>query len=302
LSDRSSHSQFARISEAQLDELRVRGFTIFRQALDPETLAEAQQALWDIFPKPEAFFADPDAPAHVGYKTSQFAGLRNYPYPSWALNRIAVLPSLVDAAERYLQSTNIEVYKAQLWAKYSNGVSYDQTHHRDFGNHSLVVPREDRAHSQMSIFVLLSDVGEGDAPTKVVPLDATRNVPLHESLLPFGDFFDREIAITGRAGDVLIYRTDVVHRGSDFGAGNRSRFVLPIDYQERGWPWNGKIHWGDRATTPGFNEALCRMSVRERDLFGFPPPGSAYWNEQTLRDVGRRYPDMDMNPYVVPVS
>ena len=38
-------------------------------------------------------------------------------------------------------------------------------------------------------------------------------------------------------------------------------------------------------------------SVRERDLFGFPPPGHEYWNEQTVHDVGRRYKGMDMEPY-----
>jgi hypothetical protein len=32
--------------------------------------------------------------------------------------------------------------------------------------------------------------------------------------------------------------------------------------------------------------------------FGFPPPGHEYWNEQTLHDVGRRYPGMDMEPYI----
>ena len=39
------------------------------------------------------------------------------------------------------------------------------------------------------------------------------------------------------------------------------------------------------------------MTPRERDLFGWPPPGSEYWNEQTLADVGARYPRMDMTPY-----
>jgi len=42
--------------------------------------------------------------------------------------------------------------------------------------------------------------------------------------------------------------------------------------------------------------------VRERDLFGFPRPGDAYWNEQTLADVAARYPGMDMTPYRQGVS
>ena len=39
------------------------------------------------------------------------------------------------------------------------------------------------------------------------------------------------------------------------------------------------------------------MSVRERDLFGFPRPGDPYWNRQTVQDVAARYPGLDMEPY-----
>lgn len=42
------------------------------------------------------------------------------------------------------------------------------------------------------------------------------------------------------------------------------------------------------------------MTVRERDLFGFAPPGREYWDEQTLADVQRRYPRMDLAPYRLP--
>jgi hypothetical protein len=42
---------------------------------------------------------------------------------------------------------------------------------------------------------------------------------------------------------------------------------------------------------------MANMTPRQRDLFGFPPAGSDYWNEQTLRDVQARYKDMDMTPY-----
>ncbi len=35
----------------------------------------------------------------------------------------------------------------------------------------------------------------------------------------------------------------------------------------------------------------------ERDLFGFPPPGHEYWNDQTLADGQAPYPGLDMTPY-----
>ena len=70
-----------------------------------------------------------------------------------------------------------------------------------------------------------------------------------------------------------------------------------VDFQERGWRWQGKMSWPHHAGRDEMIEALERMTPRERDLFGWPPPGSEYWNEQTLADVGARYPRMDMTPY-----
>jgi hypothetical protein len=100
----------------------------------------------------------------------------------------------------------------------------------------------------------------------------------------------------------MIYKTDVLHQGSAFTAPGRSRFAMLVDMTARGWPWNGKMAWPDHAEGAGMPEAMAKMTVRQRDLFGWPPPGSDYWNAQTLRDVKLRYPDMDMTPYAEGVA
>ena len=285
-----------RVPEGNLAQVWDRGFTIVENFLEPETLAAAQQALWEIYPRPEDYFRAPEE--HPELSRGQFAGLRLFPYVSWALNRLPVHPDLVNSAERMLGTQDLEIYKIELWAKYSGAINYDQPHHRDFGNHSLVVPRADRQHTQMTTFVLLSDVTAEDAPTKLVPLEFTRELPLSKRLTSFGRLFDHEVAATASAGSLLIYKTDVFHRGSDFTGDNRSRFMMLVDFQQRGWRWQGKMSWPDRADMPGMSEAIVRMTPRERDLFGWPPPGSEYWNEQTLADVAARYPAMDMTPYL----
>jgi ectoine hydroxylase-related dioxygenase (phytanoyl-CoA dioxygenase family) len=284
-----------RVPDENLAEVWDRGFTVVEGFLDTDTLAAAQAALWAIYPTPEAYFAEPQA--HPRFARSQFAGLRFFPYADWALDRVPVYPDLVDAAERFLSSDDIEIYKIELWAKYAGAVDYDQPHHRDFGNHTLVVPRADAVHTQMTTFILLSDVGEADGPTKLVPLAHTRDLPLTPREQPMGAFFDNEVSAEAPAGSLLIYKTDVLHRGSDFKAPGRSRFVMLVDFQQRGWRWNGKMSWPDKAGNRGFGEAMSRMSVRERDLFGWPPPGSDYWTAQTLRDTAQRYPAMDLSPY-----
>ncbi len=284
-----------RVPEGNLAQVWDRGFTIVENFLDHETLAAAQQALWEIYPRPEDYFRAPEE--HPELSRGQFAGLRLFPYVSWALNRLPVHPDLVNSAQRMLGTQDLEIYKIELWAKYSGAINYDQPHHRDFGNHSLVVPRADRQHTQMTTFILLSDVTAEDAPTKLVPLEFTRELPLSKRLTSFGRLFDHEVAATASAGSLLIYKTDVFHRGSDFTGVNRSRFMMLVDFQQRGWRWQGKMSWPDRADMPGMSEAIVRMTPRERDLFGWPPPGSEYWNEQTLADVAARYPAMDMTPY-----
>jgi len=284
-----------RISDAKLAEVWDRGFTIVENYLDPDTLKAAQDALWKLYPSPEAYFAAPQD--YPQFAKSQFAGLQFFPYSEWDLNRLAVYPDLIDAAERLLSTEDLEIYKIELWAKYAGAINYDQAHHRDYGNHTLVVPRADRRHTQMTTILLLSDVTELDGPTKLLPLDQTRDLPLTPRMLKFGDRFDSEVAATGPAGTLMIYKTDVFHRGSAFLAPERSRFVMMLDIQERGWRWNGKMSWPDRAGNAGMGEALTRMTPRQRDLFGWPPAGSDYWNAQTLADVGARYPEMDLTPY-----
>jgi len=283
------------VPDQKLAEVWDKGFTVVEGFLDKDTLKSARDALWEVYPRPEEYFADPGK--HSRYARSQFAGLRFFPYPSWALNSVAVYPDLVDAAERFLRSTDIEIYKVELWAKYSGAVNYGQTHHRDFSNHTLVVPRADGRFVQMTTFILFSDVTALDGPTKIVPLEFTKDVPMSPRELPFGKFFDREISAEAPAGSLLIYKTDVLHRGSDFGAPGRSRFVMLVDFQARGWRWQGKMSWPDHAIPQNWTQAMERMTPRQRDLFGFPPPGSDYWNEQTLRDTQERYPKMDMSPY-----
>ena len=293
----------AEVTEEDLEQVRTEGFAVVEGFLGGDDLAEAQEALWRIYPRPEDYFADPDA--HPRFAHSQFHGLRLFPYDDWALDRLPVHPALVDVAERFLASTDVDLYKVELWAKYAGAVDYDQPHHRDFGNHSLVVPRRDGRWPQLTTFLLLSDVTEADGPTKVVPLSESAHVPLVPSdqdpsfahSLPFGELFDREVAVCGPAGSLLLYRTDVLHRGSTFAAPGRSRFALLVDFQLRGQPWMGKLSWPGQGVRPGMGTALERMTPRQRELLGFPPVGHPYWDDQTVADVQARYPAMDVTPY-----
>jgi Phytanoyl-CoA dioxygenase (PhyH) len=283
-----------RVPDATLAEVRERGFSLLPNFLSAEELAAAQDALWLHFPRPDDYFADPAGFAR--YAESQFAGVEEFPYRSWDLNHLAVHPDLVDLAERYLGTTELHLYKVELWAKYAGAVDYDQPLHRDFGSHSLVVPRQEARYQQLTTFVFLSDVTDEDGPTRIVPYEDGKDVPYTPLYLPFGSLADAEVACTGPAGSLLVYRTDILHRGSDMTGAGRSRFSLLADFQVRGTTWGGKMAW-PKQSPERWARFLPACGVRERDLFGFPRPGDPYWSEETLAGVAARYPGIDLGPY-----
>ena len=283
-----------RVPDVVLEEVREQGFALVEGFLGSAELRAAQEALWLHFPRPEEYFADPDQ--HARYGASQFAGVEEFPYRSWDLNHLAVHPDLVDLTERYLGTTELHLYKVELWAKYAGAVDYDQPLHRDYGSHSLVVPRPERRYQQLTTFVFLSDVTEEDGPTVIVPYDAGKDVPYTPLYLPFGSLAASEVRCTGAAGSLLVYRTDILHRGSNITGPRRARFSLLADYQVRGTTWGGKMAW-PKQSPERWAKFIPQCSVRERDLFGFPRPGDAYWTVETLAGVAARYPGIDLEPY-----
>src|SRR5262249_7208643 len=166
----------------------------------------AREALWLHYPRPGVYFADPAA--HAWLAADQWAGEVSGPWRSWNLNRLAFHPDLLDLAERFLGSADLRLYEASLWAKYAGAVDYDQRHHRDFVNHSRVVPKRSEPATQMLSWILLSDVGDEDGPTKIVPLSVGQSVPYwpipgHHDItnyLPEGMFAEEEMSMTGPAG------------------------------------------------------------------------------------------------------
>jgi hypothetical protein len=93
-----------------------------------------------------------------------------------------------------------------------------------------------------------------------------------------------------------VYRTDILHRGSNFGADGRSRFSILVDFQVRGTTWGGKMAW-PKQSPERWAKLIPQCTVRQRDLFGFPRPGDPYWTEETLAGVAHRYPGIDLAPY-----
>ena len=53
-----------RVADENLAEIWDQGFTVVEGFLDPTILKDARDALWEIYPKSEEYFADPSRKAH----------------------------------------------------------------------------------------------------------------------------------------------------------------------------------------------------------------------------------------------
>lgn len=296
-----------KVPDRCLTELRERGYLVFEGFLGVDELAAAQEALWLHYPRPEEYFSDPAT--HAWLATSQFSGIVRGPWRSWDLNRLAFHPDLLDLAERFLGSVDLRLYESELWAKYAGIVDYDQGHHRDFGNHSLVVPKRSAPATQLTSLILLSDVRKEDGPTKIVPLPVGDDVPYWphtfdprtgdyvSNYLPVAAFAEEEVSVTGPAGTLFTYRTDILHRGSRMVGERSARFTISAHYDVWGPRWTGRVAWAERSLSPGWTELIERATPRERSAFGFPVVGDTYWDDQTLADTQARYPRADLTPY-----
>ena len=187
-----------RVPDASLDEVRDHGFTLVEGFLAPDELRAAQQALWLHFPKPEEYFADPAD--HPRIRRGPVRRRRGVPVPvvgsqpTWPSTPTWSMPPSAISG-----TADLHLYKVELWAKYGGAADYDQPLHRDYGSHSLVVPRPDGRYQQLTTFIFLSDVTGDDGPTRIVPFENGQGRALHPAL-PRLRRTGRARGAAGRAG------------------------------------------------------------------------------------------------------
>ena len=114
---------------------------------------------------PEVFVWPDDGP---GFRPEQQAWADIFPFRgSGALNRLCVHPSVVDFAERALETPDIRLYQIHLSAKYGGLTNYEQPMHTD-RNHSWLPALGAPPWWNLEGFLYLSDVTESENPTRMV--------------------------------------------------------------------------------------------------------------------------------------
>ena len=294
------------------------GWVVLDELVGTDTIDAAIGDVWNVFPKPEKFHDDPARYQPPGKDTATLR--RGHPempehgpwfrpeqhrwgheFPFWgsgALNRLYVHPALVDFAERALGTRDVRVYQSHLSGRYTGDADYEQPMHTD-RNHSFLpaVPGGPLWHVEM--FVYLSDVDEDCAPTHAVKLGDSRERSTNEMFFPEQqpDLYAAEHAAVGRRGSVMAYRNEVFHRGVDITRPRGSRFIAAVAFKRADVEWIGYHSVQSKSTHPGWTRFVEESTPRELELFGFPPPGNAVWNEELIDETQARYPKLDLEPW-----
>lgn len=273
------------------------GLVVLPGYLDGPELESAQRDLPVVYPSAEDYHAAPDEGPNRRYTGDEFGGILAFPFPTVALSRLVVHDKLIVLAEAIFGTDDIRIYACELWAKYSGAASYEQEHHRDYLNHTPLVPStSDVRWRGLEMFIWLSDVPEDHGPTHIVPLPVTAGA----DALPHGylrserpDFYEHECSGAGPAGTVVAYSTDTFHRGTEITALRSARYSAHVSYKHADNLWTSRFAWGDRSFHPDWKPFVEQATMRQLLLFGFPPPGHPYWTKQTLKDLTVRYPNLD---------
>jgi len=306
-------------TDAEIATWREDGWVLLEGLVGTDEIDAAVEELHEVLPSTDEYHADPQGvterlkghPAkpkedHVwpekgpGFRVDQQRWMAAFPFAgSGVLNRLCVHASVVDFAQRALGTSDIRLYQAQASAKYSGLTNYEQPLHTD-RNHSWLPAVGATPWWNLEGFLYLSDVTENENPTRMVSVrDSTTITSPYPVTFPQmdPDVYAAERPCVGVRGSYLAYRSDVWHRGTDFAEPGTARFLMALAFKRAGQDWIGYDTQQSRSTGVEWTTFVEGSTVRELELFGFPPPGHPIWSEELLDQTAERYPKLDLTPW-----
>ncbi|MGW0809808.1 phytanoyl-CoA dioxygenase family protein [Nonomuraea sp. NPDC002799] len=298
---------------------RTHGFVVLPGFIPADELAPAVGELGLLFPSAEGFHDGGD-PRRERFLGDEFAGIDTFPFSSVELSLLAVHPRLSRLAAALLtnqdQVQDIRLYSAEAWAKYTGAADYDQVMHRDYLNHTILVPTDAPGFQQVEMFVYLVDVPDDLGPPHLVSRTRTAGLPAKPNWYPRADvtdgesgfvstsgspeLYEAEVSAAGPAGTVVAFQLGTFHRGTALTAARGVRYSMHLNYRPAAVEWGQRQSWADRSHEPAWYRFVQRATRRQLELFGFPPPGHAFWTPGTLAAMALRYPGLDLSPWMSP--
>jgi len=290
---------------------RTDGFVILPGLIPVDELKPAVGELDLLFPSAEGFHDGTD-PRRERFIGDEFAGIDTFPFGSTEINLLAVHHRLVGLAEALLDDGDIQIYAAEAWAKYTGACDYDQDLHRDYLNHTILVPSTTPGCRQVEMFVFLHDVPDELGPPHLVSRRHTADLPAvpnwylragrqsdwrfcDDSGSP--DLYAAEVSAAGPAGTVIAFEPGTFHRGTQLTAPRGVRYSMQVGFRPSSLQWGQRVSWAMQSFTSEWVDFVGRATARQLQAFGFPPPGHPYWTPETLAGMAQRYPELDLSPW-----
>lgn len=319
------------LTSSQLDAFRRDGYIIVPDLFDSEQIKAALAEMDRIFygKRFEEYLADIDATGEVNstepvptkavphYGDTEF-GRAQFPTTADALDRLIENDDYLDIFEQCLDTDAASYCNAHLFGR--SGPT-DRRHsefpwqgyHIDHYTNCFLPPSQAvGAFDYVNCGVYLNDVHDDGAPMHVIPGSHRQVADLFPRLAKEGTLanggitdirevpeFATPVASTAKAGSALFYSSYLVHAAIPFENKRTQRALWTLSMaraDNSGWtklanPWSGP----ERAFIQPFWQ---KTTPRVRSLFGWPPPGHAYYTSATLENLAAIFPDMDLTPYM----
>jgi hypothetical protein len=237
----------------------------------------------------------------AAFRKLQFKNIDNFPFDaSPEMNLISLHPALIDFASAVLGVDSVHLYQSHTWAKYTGETNYEQAHHCDFGNHTLLVPSETAALRTVDFILYITDVTDALGALHYVPKPAAAQVlkpgAVAVSAELQGALLSREKSAAGPAGTLVAHSIDTFHRGTNLTLENGYRYTMTAGYKASGNELIGYHVWQESAGR-NWSGIFDHASPQQLACLGIPLPGDAYWTLRTLKLSQARWPGWDMRAY-----
>ena len=275
----------SQLTDARLEELDREGFIIVPGFISGERLERLRAAQRRVLPTWEETKANPPQD-QAGNSL-----LKCFPHEEMELYQAAMDAESINFARKWLKTDAIHMRVGCLIARYPGHTgggtgSDDSGLHIDNGNNSLLPYSEThREFGQIGFWIHLEDVGEDQAPLRLIPKKHGRDM-------------SKCVPLVCKGGTLCVFTNFTWHSASAYTRADGQRFTFGYSFGRADHHWEGFRHYTHLGkNTPVFQKFIGGLSAAERELWRFPPAGHPYYTEQTLALLEEQYPGWDSDEY-----
>lgn len=296
-----------RFTMADIERWRTDGFAIIPQffsAAEIAPMVDDYERLYGGRRPGTAEAMNRKAAGQVGrFDRHQFMNIDTLPYDaSIATNLLPLHPALIDFAKAALGASDVHLYQAHTWAKFTGEADFDQPFHCDFGNHTLTVPADEPYRRTIDFIIYFTDVTDGHGALHYVPKPDAFAI-LGEGAVVAGTAEAQaalkacERSAAAPAGTLVAHGIDTFHRGTNLTLEGAHRYTMTVGYKARGNDQIGFHVWQSSAERD-WGPILAAGSPEQLAALGIPRPGDPFWTPRTLALTQARWPTWDMRAWV----